>query len=85
LQKYGLAARCAGVRASEVPVLELENPQSNARADISAEIARAIEHDRADAIVLGCAGMTELAKLLQAEHGVPVIDASSARSSWRRP
>jgi len=74
LQKYGLAARCAGVRASEVPVLELENPQSNARADISAEIARAIEHDRADAIVLGCAGMTELAKLLQAEHGVPVID-----------
>lgn len=74
LHKYGLAAKCAGVRASEVPVLELENPESNARADISAEIARAIAHDRADAIVLGCAGMTELAKSLQEEHRVPVVD-----------
>lgn len=74
LQKYGLAAKCAGVRACEVPVLALENPASNARADISAAIARAISHDRADAIVLGCAGMTELAKSLQEEHGVPVID-----------
>lgn len=74
LHKYGLAARCAGVRASEVPVLELENPESNARADISAEIARAIHDDRADAIVLGCAGMTDLAKSLQDEHRVPVVD-----------
>jgi len=74
LHKYGLAARCAGVRASEVPVLELENPESNARADISATIARAITDDRADAIVLGCAGMTDLAKSLQEEHRVPVVD-----------
>ena len=74
LQRYGLIARCASVRASDVAVLELEDPASGARARISAEIGRAVREDRADAIVLGCAGMADLAKALSDEHGVPVID-----------
>lgn len=74
LHKYGLASRCAKVRASEVAVLELDNPKSNARAGISKEIGRALAEDGADAIVLGCAGMTDLAQSLADEHGVPVID-----------
>ena len=74
LNRYGLASRCARVRSSEVAVLELEDPNSNARAMISAEIAKAINEDRAEAIVLGCAGMTDLAKSLSDEHGLPVID-----------
>ena len=41
LMKYGLAARCARVRACEVPVLALDDPDSNASAEISAEIERA--------------------------------------------
>jgi allantoin racemase len=88
LVRYGLAARCAGVRASDVPVLELEVPGSNAREKISAEIRRAINEDRAEAIVLGCAGMADLAASLTAqltpsstglaaEHGVPVLDGVS--------
>lgn len=74
LTRYGLAARCARVRASDVPVLELERPGSDARARISAEVARAIAEDKAEAIVLGCAGMADLAASLSAEHGLPVID-----------
>lgn len=74
LVRYGLAARCACVRASDVPVLELEAPVSDARRRISEEIARAIDDDRAEAIVLGCAGMTDLASSLSHEHGVPVVD-----------
>lgn len=74
LQKYGLAARCARVRSSEVPVLDLEDPGSEACDRISAEIGRAIAEDRAEAIVLGCAGMTDLADHLAAAHGVPVLD-----------
>jgi allantoin racemase len=77
LVRYGLAARCTSVRASDVPVLELEVPGSNARGKISAEIRRAIEEDRAEAIVLGCAGMADLAHSLSAEHGVPVLDGVS--------
>ena len=71
-------ARCAKVRASEVPVLDLENKQSGAYRKISAEIVRAIEEDRAEAIVLGCAGMTDLAASLSQEHGIPVIDGVAA-------
>ncbi|MDQ0512417.1 aspartate/glutamate racemase family protein [Ancylobacter amanitiformis] len=74
LQRYGLDRRCSGVRASDVAVLELEDPASGARERISAEIGRAIAQDRAEAIVLGCAGMADLARALAREHGVPVID-----------
>lgn len=74
LVRYGLASRCARVRAADVPVLALEEPGSEACARISEEIARALVEDRAEAIVLGCAGMTDLARRLSEIHGVPVID-----------
>ena len=38
LVKYGLASRCARVRAAEIPVLALEDKDSDARARIEAEI-----------------------------------------------
>lgn len=74
LHRYGLMVRCARVRSSEVAVLELEEPGSDACNRISAEIGRAVAEDRAEAIVLGCAGMTDLADALAAEHGLPVLD-----------
>ncbi len=78
LVKYGLASRCARVRAAEVAVLDLEDPASDAYAHISNEIRTALKEDRAEAIVLGCAGMTDLAARLSQEHGVPVIDGVGA-------
>jgi allantoin racemase len=78
LMKYGLDQRCARVRACEVPVLALEDPASGARDKLSAEIERAKAQDGADAIVLGCAGMAELAASLAREHGLPVIDGVAA-------
>jgi allantoin racemase len=74
LMKYGLAGRCARVRAAEVPVLTLDDPASNAAAQISAEIELAKVQDRAEAVVLGCAGMADLAAHLTNKHGLPVID-----------
>jgi len=78
LVRYGLAARCRRVRASEVPVLALEDPASDAHQRVSEEIARALVEDRAEAIVLGCAGMADLAAELTREFRVPVIDGVSA-------
>ncbi len=74
LVRYGLASRCAKVRASEVPVLDLESDAANARQLIGAEITKSIEEDGAEAIVLGCAGMTDLTASLSAEYGLPVLD-----------
>jgi len=74
LLKYGLASRCAKVRACELPVLALDDPASDAFARIGAEIERAKQEDRAEVIVLGCAGMADLAARLSEGHGLPVID-----------
>jgi len=78
LVRYGLASRCVRVRAADVAVLELEVPGSAARGRISREIDRAIHEDGAEAIVLGCAGMADLAAELTREHGLPVIDGVAA-------
>jgi len=74
LQRYGLAARCARVRASEVPVLDLERGDLAVTERIAAEIAIAMKEDRAEAVVLGCAGMTDLMAGLSARFSIPVLD-----------
>ena len=78
LLKYGLAARCGRVRAAEVPVLALEDRDSDARRRIEVEIEAAKREDRAEAIVLGCAGMVDLTAALSARHGLPVVDGVTA-------
>jgi allantoin racemase len=78
LVKYGLAARCARVRASEVPVLALERREADACKRIDAEIEAAKRDDRAEAIVLGCAGMVDLTAELTARHEIPVVDGVTA-------
>ncbi|OHV77022.1 aspartate/glutamate racemase family protein [Rhizobium sp. LCM 4573] len=75
--RYGMSSR-AKVRAADIPVLSLEDPTSNARGRLCSEIAAALEEDNAEAIVLGCAGMADLAIELRAEFGVPVVDGVAA-------
>ena len=76
--KYGMSRKCNRIRATDVPVLELENPDSEASKLIRGEIQEALDEDRSEAIVLGCAGMADLASELSKEFGVPVIDGVSA-------
>ena len=76
--KYGMSGKCHRIRAAEVPVLELENPDSESTKLIRVEIQKALDDDRSEAIVLGCAGMVDLAAELSEEFGVPVIDGVSA-------
>ena len=71
---YGLSHRCRRVRSAEIPVLALEEGGSGARDKVRGEILRAVREDRCEAVVLGCAGMADLAEWLTAETGVPVID-----------
>jgi allantoin racemase len=77
VHRYGMSARCK-VRAADIPVLSLEDPASNARERLRGEIERALKEDRAEAIVLGCAGMADLTTELRAEFGVPVVDGVAA-------
>jgi allantoin racemase len=75
---YGMERQCRRVRATELPVLGLARPNADARGVIAAECRRALAEDGAGAIVLGCAGMADLAADLSAELGVPVIDGVGA-------
>ncbi len=72
--KYGYSHQCKNVRASEIPVLDLDKPGSKAEQIIGIEIEMALETDGAEAIVLGCAGMVDLAKRLSDQYAVPVIE-----------
>lgn len=81
LAHYGLTA-CARVRAAGVAVLELEDESTGAHLKVSAEIARAKAEDGVGAVVLGCAGMADLAARMEAEHGVKVIDGVAAAAAF---
>jgi allantoin racemase len=74
LVKYGLASRCSKVRAADVSVLDLEGCNQVALESISNQILEAIDQDGAEAIVLGCAGMANLARSLSTKFGVPILD-----------
>lgn len=77
VRRYGMAGR-AKVRASDIPVLDLENAASGAIGKLRTEIEKALSEDGAEAIVLGCAGMTDLARELQEIYSVPVVDGVAA-------
>jgi len=74
LVRYGMDRQCQRVRSSEVAVLELEHATPEAYQKIENEIALAIDEDRAEAIVLGCAGMADLAQAMSIRFGLPVLD-----------
>ncbi len=83
IASYGITA-CARVRAAGIQVLDLEEPGGAAAAKVSAEIARALAEDAPGAIVLGCAGMADLAAGFAATHGLPVIDGVAAATALAR-
>ena len=76
VRRYGFAER-ARVTACHVAVLDLDKPGSGAVPKLEAEIADALDRG-AEAVVLGCAGMAELAAALSQKFDVPVIDGVAA-------
>ncbi|MDO6586709.1 aspartate/glutamate racemase family protein [Salipiger sp. 1_MG-2023] len=73
----GYAGNCASVRASGLPVLQIEAGGAPVLTRLADEIALA-QADGAGAVVLGCAGMAPLTGALSARCAVPLIDGVSA-------
>ncbi|MDC1067304.1 aspartate/glutamate racemase family protein [Alphaproteobacteria bacterium] len=78
LKKYGLFENCVKVTAIEVPVLDLENISSENLDKLNKVIQDTMENDNAEAIILGCAGMSDLASNLEIKHKLPVIEGVSS-------
>ncbi len=77
LLKRGFDRICVNVSSVNVPVLDLENEESSALLAIEDEIQRSITNDKAEAIVLGCAGMADFAEKLEKKFSIPVIEGVS--------
>lgn len=77
VRKYGFEGRVVSVRCAHIPVLDLQN-EKKAFDAILREAEAAIEHEGAEAIVLGCTGMSSLTRELQKCLGIPVIDPAVA-------
>ena len=78
LKKYGLFEKCVSISAIEVPVLDLEEISNDNLDKLNKGIEKTILEDNSEAIILGCAGMSNLAKDLELSHGLPVIEGVSS-------
>lgn len=73
----GADARCAGVRAAELPVVSAGEDLAHT-VELLAVEAEVLRAQGADAIVLGCAGFAGLDRLLAERLGMPVVDGVAA-------
>jgi allantoin racemase len=78
IAKTGLTERCASVRTTKLSVLDTEKDRSTTLDVLTEASQLAIQVDGAEAICLGCAGMSGLEQQLENRLGVPVIDAVAA-------
>jgi len=74
IQAYGFASQLARVRASGVPVLDLETDPAGTAPAVVGEIKHAVAEDNVDVVVLGCAGMVHIPAYFSDEGSVRLID-----------
>lgn len=74
VRDYGAIDRLASMRALGMGVDEFQRDHAVTRRRIIEEAKRAVEHDGAEAIILGCTIEFGFFEAVQAEVGVPVID-----------
>lgn len=80
----GFAAQLVRVRASGVPVLDLETDPDGTAPAVIGEINRAVAEDKVDTVVLGCAGMVHIPACFGEHETVRLIDgvASAAQLAF---
>ncbi len=74
LGEAGLMGRCAGILASGVCVLDVDDDTSATVAAMAPQARRLVEEAGAEVICLGCGGMSGLDEGLAEAVGVPVVD-----------
>lgn len=72
----GVDRKLASVRSVDIPVLDLIKDAEATKKKIMEEADKAIEHDRADAVILGCMSMAfmDISEDIQEKLGIPVIN-----------
>jgi len=78
VRKYGRAHAMASMRPLHLGVHEFQADPSRTRERLMIEATRAVQEDGAEVIILGCTAEYGFNRAIQAELGVPVIDAVTA-------
>lgn len=78
LEKYGCKHACCCVLASDIPVLDLEKISDETYQILKNDCKKSIQEYGAEAIIVGCAGMSALVNKLSKELRVPIIDGITA-------
>ncbi|RJL20424.1 aspartate/glutamate racemase family protein [Paracoccus siganidrum] len=78
IDRAGLGEGCASVRASGIPVLEVERGGPEVLDRLATEFDQAYRQDDAQAIVLGCAGMAGLKADLERRSPLPIFEGIEA-------
>lgn len=74
IHAYGFTSQLARVRASGVPVLDLETDPAGTADVVVGEINRAVIEDKVETVVLGCAGMGHIPTYFDYTSNVRLID-----------
>ena len=64
--------------AAGIPVLDLEDPSEATRSRLFSSCEKALLEGGADGLILGCAGLSQLASTISERFGVPVIEPIAA-------
>lgn len=71
---FGFEAKCASVRAININVEECVTDRERTLAQLTEEIQKAVSADRAEVVILACAGLCGYDAELTRLAGVPVLD-----------
>jgi allantoin racemase len=71
---YGFDSKCASVRAININVEEAVTDRERTLRDLSVQVKTIIKEDRAEVIILACAGLCGYDLDLSKMAGVPIID-----------
>jgi len=74
IRAYGFKPQLARVRASGVPVLDLETDPAGTADVVIGEINRAVAEDEVGTVVLGCAGMGHIPDYFCGTRNIRLID-----------
>lgn len=78
IENQGFSGICNGVFASGVPVLDLEHNPDVSYQIVASHIRRLTKKEPDVAVILGCAGMTNIWEKLQADFSTPLVDPVTA-------
>lgn len=74
VRAFGFEAKCASVRAINVNVEACVTERARTLAELEAEVRRIVTEDRAEVVILACAGLCGYDAELTRLAGVPVLD-----------